>query len=135
MLAAPSNMRRPIGFYWTEGRFGHGLTSDAVPPLNAGSVLCILSPPAVMMSSGRVDYPDDRGRGRYSGISETLDIVVAEQGRKALSMAARRKCRVRPCCGVDWVQTVQPAHLLRRGRLATRSLEALADCWLEYGQR
>lgn len=51
------DMERPIGFYWTEGRTGHGLTGDAVPPLKAGSPLGIPSPPAVLLPSGRVATP------------------------------------------------------------------------------
>jgi DNA (cytosine-5)-methyltransferase 1 len=38
----------PLGFYWTEGRSGIGLTADAVPPLKAGSTIGIPSPPAIL---------------------------------------------------------------------------------------
>lgn len=47
----------PLGFYWTEGRVGHGLTVDAIPPLKAGSALGIPSPPAVLLPDGRVVVP------------------------------------------------------------------------------
>ena len=53
----PLDMARPIAFYWTEGRSGHGLTADAIPPLKAGSSLGIPSPPAVLLPSGRVVTP------------------------------------------------------------------------------
>jgi DNA (cytosine-5)-methyltransferase 1 len=48
------DLARPIGFFWTEGRSGHGLTGDAVPPLKAGSALGIPSAPAVLLPDGRV---------------------------------------------------------------------------------
>ena len=51
------DLAHPIGFYWTEGRTGHGLTADAIPPLKAGSPLAIPSPPAVLLPSGRVAIP------------------------------------------------------------------------------
>jgi len=44
----------PIGFFWTEGRKGNGLTGNAIPPLKAGSGLGIPSSPAVLLPSGRV---------------------------------------------------------------------------------
>lgn len=66
----PVHMSRPIGFYWTEGRVGHGLTSDAVPPLKAGSVLGILSPPAVLLPSGRVVTPTIEAVERIQGFPE-----------------------------------------------------------------
>ena len=66
----PVDMSRPIGFYWTEGRVGHGLTCDAVPPLKAGSVLGILSPPAVLLPSGRVVTPTIEAVERIQGFPE-----------------------------------------------------------------
>lgn len=53
----PLDMTRPIAFYWTEGRSGNGLTTDATPPLKAGSSLGIPSPPAVLLPTGRVVTP------------------------------------------------------------------------------
>src|SRR5215216_3158486 len=41
-------LRRPLGFYWTEGRSGVGLTVDGVPPLKVGPSLGIPSAPAVL---------------------------------------------------------------------------------------
>lgn len=58
---------RPIGFYWTEGRSGHGLTSDAVPPLKTGSGVGIPSPPAVLLPSGRVVTPPIEAVERFQG--------------------------------------------------------------------
>ena len=51
------DLGRPIAFFWTEGRSGHGITADAVPPLKAGSGLGIPSPPAVLLPDGRVVTP------------------------------------------------------------------------------
>ena len=45
---------RPIGFYWTEGKSGHGLTGNAIPPIKSGSGLAIPSAPAVLLPNGRV---------------------------------------------------------------------------------
>ena len=61
------DMERPIGFYWTEGRTGHGLTADAVPPLKAGSTLAIPCPPAVLLPSGRVVTPTIQAVERIQG--------------------------------------------------------------------
>ena len=61
------NMTLPIGFYWTEGRTGHGLTADAIPPLKAGSTLAIPSPPAVLLPSGRVVTPTIEALERFQG--------------------------------------------------------------------
>ena len=51
------DLGRPTAFYWTEGRTGHGLTADAIPPLKAGSGIGIPSPPAVLLPTGRVVTP------------------------------------------------------------------------------
>ena len=51
------NLNHPIGFYWTEGISGHGLTGDAIPPLKVGSGIGIPSPPAVLLPNGRVVTP------------------------------------------------------------------------------
>lgn len=52
-----ADLSHPTAFYWTEGRSGHGITADAVPPLKAGSGLGIPSPPAVLLPDGRVVTP------------------------------------------------------------------------------
>lgn len=61
------DLAHPIGFYWTEGRTGHGLTADAIPPLKAGSGLGIPSPPAVLLPSGRVVTPTIEATERLQG--------------------------------------------------------------------
>lgn len=63
----PVNLDNPISFYWTEGRSGHGLTADAVPPLKPGSGLGIPSPPAVLLPSGRVVTPTIEAGERLQG--------------------------------------------------------------------
>lgn len=63
----PVAFDRPMGFYWTEGRLGNGLTGDAIPPLKAGSAIGIPSPPAVLMPSGRVVVPTIETAERLQG--------------------------------------------------------------------
>ena len=55
--SSPPSPFAPTGFFWTEGRLGHGMTNDAVPPLKAGSSFGIPSPPAILLPSGRVVVP------------------------------------------------------------------------------
>lgn len=57
----------PIGFYWTEGRSGHGLTADAIPPLKTGSSIGIPSPPAVLFPDGGVKIPTIETAERLQG--------------------------------------------------------------------
>ena len=53
----PPSLKYPLGFYWTEGRSGIGLTVDGIPPLKVGSGLGIPSPPAVLFPDGEVLTP------------------------------------------------------------------------------
>ncbi|EJN10761.1 DNA-methyltransferase Dcm [Bradyrhizobium sp. YR681] len=50
-------LSKPLGFYWTEGRSGIGLTVDGIPPLKVGSALGIPSAPAVLFPDGEVLTP------------------------------------------------------------------------------
>ena len=72
---APS-LAKPIGFFWTEGNSGHGLTGNAIPPLKAGSGLAIPSTPAVLLPNGRVVTPPisvvERLQGFSPGWTNTL---------------------------------------------------------------
>ena len=61
------DLARPTAFYWTEGRTGHGLTTDAIPPLKAGSGWGIPSPPAVLLPTGRVVTPTIEATERMQG--------------------------------------------------------------------
>ena len=51
------DLANPLGFYWTEGRSGVGLTVDGIPPLKVGSSLGIPSAPAVLFPDGEVLMP------------------------------------------------------------------------------
>jgi DNA (cytosine-5)-methyltransferase 1 len=61
------DLSRPIGFYWTEGRVGNGLTDDAIPPLKTGSAIGIPSPPAVLFPDGGVKVPSIETAERLQG--------------------------------------------------------------------
>ncbi len=50
-------LTHPLGFYWTEGRSGIGLTIDGIPPLKIGSSVGIPSAPAVLFPDGEVLMP------------------------------------------------------------------------------
>ncbi len=78
---------RPIGFYWTEGRTGSGLTGDAIPPLKAGSSLGIPCPPAVLLPNGRVVTPPIEAVERFQGFPPRWSSPL--RGR-----AARRRWRL-----------------------------------------
>ena len=72
------DLARPIGFYWTEGRSGHGLTADAIPPLKAGSGLGIPSPPAVLLPTGRVATPPIEAVERFQGFPARWTSVLRD---------------------------------------------------------
>lgn len=55
------------GFYWTEGLRGLGWAVDAVPTLKGGSSIGIPSPPAILLSDGRIVTPDIRDAERLQG--------------------------------------------------------------------
>ncbi|MBL8808534.1 MAG: DNA (cytosine-5-)-methyltransferase [Planctomycetaceae bacterium] len=57
-----------VGFYWTEGNTGLGLTEDGVPTLKGGSGLGIPSPPAIWLRDrGAIGTPDIRDAERLQG--------------------------------------------------------------------
>ena len=76
------DMAHPMGFYWTEGRTGHGLTADAIPPLKAGSTLGIPSPPAVLLRSGRVATPTIEAVERFQGFPRGWTAVLRERSAR-----------------------------------------------------
>ena len=76
------DMAHPTGFYWTEGRTGHGLTADAIPPLKAGSTLGIPSPPAVLLRSGRVATPTIEAVERLQGFPSGWTAVLRERSAR-----------------------------------------------------
>ena len=85
------DMARPIGFYWTEGRTGHGLTGDAVPPLKAGSTLAIPCPPAVLLPSGRVVTPTIGAVEQFQGFPRGLDFDPAYRVGRSAEVATCRE--------------------------------------------
>jgi DNA (cytosine-5)-methyltransferase 1 len=60
----------PLGFYWTEGRSGVGLTVDGIPPLKVGSGVGIASAPAVLFPDGSVRTPGITACERLQGYPE-----------------------------------------------------------------
>jgi len=68
-LSTPDPVGRvACGFYWTEGLRGLGWATDAVPTLKGGSTIGIPSPPAIMLTDGRVVTPDIRDAERMQGL-------------------------------------------------------------------
>jgi DNA (cytosine-5)-methyltransferase 1 len=63
----PPDLSKPVGFYWTEGRSGVGLTRDGIPPLKTGSALGIPSAPAVLFPDGSVETPTIEEAERLQG--------------------------------------------------------------------
>jgi DNA (cytosine-5)-methyltransferase 1 len=59
------------GFYWTEGNRGLGWGEDCVPTLKGGSAIGIPSPPAVLLTDGRLITPDIRDAERLQGFEAT----------------------------------------------------------------
>ena len=74
---APS-LNDPLGFYWTEGRSGIGLTVDGIPPLKAGSTLGIPSPPAVLFPDGEALTPSLRTCEELQGFPAGWTNVACE---------------------------------------------------------
>ena len=82
MKKSPPNMERPLGFYWTEGRSGIGLTVDGIPPLKVGSTLGIPSPPAVLFPDGEVLTPSLQSCEELQGFpAEWTSIAGGHAGR------------------------------------------------------
>ena len=76
------DLSKPIGFFWTEGRSGHGMTADAIPPLKSGSGLAIPSPPAVLWPDGRVRTPSIEAAERIQGFPSRWTSVLRARKRK-----------------------------------------------------
>jgi DNA (cytosine-5)-methyltransferase 1 len=64
------DLSKPVGFYWTEGRSGIGLTADGIPPLKIGSAIGIPSPPAVLFPDGEVLLPSLSACERLQGFPD-----------------------------------------------------------------
>lgn len=63
----PASIDVPLGFYWTEGRTGVGITVDGIPPIKGGSGLGIPSPPAILFTDGSVLIPSLAACERLQG--------------------------------------------------------------------
>ena len=72
----------PLGFYWTEGRSGVGLTVDGIPPLKVGSALGIPSVPAVLFPDREVLTPSLEACERLQGFPPGWTAVDAQLGLK-----------------------------------------------------
>ncbi len=60
-------LEHSLGFYWTEGRSGVGITVDGIPPLKGGSGVGIPSAPAVLFPDGAVLMPSLSACERLQG--------------------------------------------------------------------
>ena len=95
------DLAHPVGFYWTEGRTGHGLTADAIPPLKAGSTLAIPCPPAALLPSGRVVTPTIEAVERFQGFPGGWTSVLRHEVGATAPLAVARQRRVGAGGGVD----------------------------------
>ena len=77
-----ADLTRPLGFYWTEGRSGLGLTVDGIPPLKVGSTLGIPSPPAVLFPDGEVLTPSLSACERLQGFECGWTDVPGDASKK-----------------------------------------------------
>ena len=64
------SLKHPLGFYWTEGRSGLGLTANGIPPLKVGSAIGIPSPPAVLFPDGEALTPSLRVCEKLQGFPQ-----------------------------------------------------------------
>lgn len=80
------DLKKPLGFYWTEGRSGVGFAIDAIPPLKVGSSLGIPSAPAVLFLDGEVLMPSldacERLQGFPSGWTSVSVEIDVRRGLK-----------------------------------------------------
>jgi DNA (cytosine-5)-methyltransferase 1 len=77
------DLSNPLGFYWTEGRSGIGLTVDGIPPIKVGSALGIPSAPAVLFPDGAVLMPSLAACERLQGFPAGWTTVDGSgQGRR-----------------------------------------------------
>ena len=77
---------KPLGFYWTEGRSGVGLTVDGIPPLKVGSGVGIPSAPAVLFEDGEVLTPSleicERLQGFEAGWTAVTNNKTGKRGAR-----------------------------------------------------
>lgn len=118
------DLRLPIGFYWTEGRSGHGLTADAIPPLKAGSGLGIPSSPAVLLPSGRVTTLSIQAAEALQGFDPNWTAALEETGN------GRHRWRL-----VGNAVSVPVAEWIGQRLSTPRSYDAKHDMALRAGSR
>jgi DNA (cytosine-5)-methyltransferase 1 len=75
------------GFYWTEGLSGLGWAVDAVPTLKNGSTIGIASPPAVLLSDGRIVKPGIRTAERLQGFADDWTKPAEQVAKPSLRWA------------------------------------------------
>ena len=78
-----SDLRTPIGFYWTEGAYATGLAANSIPPLKGGSTIGIPSPPAILFPNGFVGTPDIRDAERVQGFDADWTIAAENVRRRS----------------------------------------------------
>ena len=74
------DLATPVGFYWTEGRSGIGLTADGIPPLKIGSAVGIPSAPAVLFLDGEVLMPSLAACERLQGFPAGWTAAASGKG-------------------------------------------------------
>jgi DNA (cytosine-5)-methyltransferase 1 len=82
----PRSNGHPIsyGFYWTEGLRGLGWAVDAVPTLKGGSTIGIPSPPAVLLSDGRIVTPSVEDAEKLQGFPSGWTKPAERVGKRSL---------------------------------------------------
>jgi DNA (cytosine-5)-methyltransferase 1 len=80
-MSIKPNLKVPLGFYWTEGRSGVGITADGIPPLKVGSALGIPSAPAVLFPDGEVLMPSLSICERLQGFPVGWTALTGLEGR------------------------------------------------------
>jgi DNA (cytosine-5)-methyltransferase 1 len=81
-IAPKPDLTRPLGFYWTEGKSGIGLTADGIPPLKVGSSLGIPSAPAVLFPDGEVLMPSLQACERLQGFTSGWTNIESDNNLK-----------------------------------------------------
>lgn len=92
---------RAHGFYWTEGRRGLGWGEDCVPTLKGGSAVGVPSPPAIVLTDGRIVTPAIEDAERLQGLpvgwtddARTIDDTAFRQARRWLLVGNAVNVRV-----------------------------------------
>jgi DNA (cytosine-5)-methyltransferase 1 len=88
-LARPTTdlARYAHGFYWTEGLSGLGWAVDAVPTLKNGSTIGIASPPALLLTDGRIVKPGIKTAEKLQGFCADWTIASETIGKPSLRWA------------------------------------------------